>query len=106
MSDIRVVPCRAQNSAMLVSGVVSHLCPFRDERDDGRTSIRWVVQTHTIELHSLRVWLDSLAEKKTSHEQFTAAVRAAVSGLEGIAEVQVVSYWETAGFKVTAEALR
>jgi hypothetical protein len=82
-----------------------HLCPFKDEVDEGRATITWLqhLGADTLELHGLRAYLDSLDEWEVSHEEYTQHLADFVAG-KGYAGVTVTTEWTTAGgvVKVTA----
>lgn len=73
-----------------------HQCPFRDETDVGTITVTWNAGADTVELHSLRAWLDTLDEWAVSHEAYTEHVRDTLATL-GVHVVSVVSEWATAG---------
>lgn len=81
-----------------------HECPFRNETDEGTATLEWTtVRGQTVELHSLRTYLDSLDEWVVSHEDYTCHLWSTLvdAGLSG---VTVTTTWSTAGgtVKVTA----
>lgn len=80
-----------------------HQCPHRDETDRGTATLEWRVCGRTVELHSLRAYLDSLHEWVVSHEAYTAHLRDHLRDA-GLTGVEVTTTWSTAGglIKVTA----
>jgi NADPH-dependent 7-cyano-7-deazaguanine reductase QueF len=98
-----VVPERAPVRVTVTAGVI-HLCPHRDETDMGRVMISWRCDGATVELHSLRAWLDGYSTRRDSHETIASDIAGALAGLEGIADVRVTGRFHTAGLEVTVEA--
>lgn len=82
---------------------LTHLCPFRDEVDNGTATLRWLVDERTLELHSVRRWLDSFARVVASHESVTGTLHDTLSQLN-LPGVSVTTRWETAGGAVVIEA--
>jgi NADPH-dependent 7-cyano-7-deazaguanine reductase QueF len=81
---------------------VTHLCPFRDEVDNGAITILWVVGgASTFELHALRAYLDSWSDTQVSHEDLTSQVLDFLNSLDGPDVLEVESTWNTAGGEVT-----
>lgn len=95
--------CTGQPVIMRASGPLKHRCPFKDELDEGTVEIVWRTAGRTMELHSLREYLDSHEERVISHEDLTEEIRATLSSLPGITNVGVTTRWHTAGFVVAAE---
>lgn len=91
---IRTVP----SASVRVSAdfTLSHLCPFADERDDGRVVIAWSAGPTTGELHSLGEYLDGWVNREISHEYLTHAIAADLTAA-GLRNVRVTTYWRTAG---------
>lgn len=83
------------------TGPLTHRCPHVDEVDTGTVTVTWTTAGQTIELHSLRAWLDSFADVRTSHEAITAGIETALQ-LPGIVDVAVETTWTTAGMAVAA----
>jgi NADPH-dependent 7-cyano-7-deazaguanine reductase QueF len=86
-----------------VTGGVTHLCPHRDETDLGWVTISWRCAGGTVELHSLRGWLDTYSTSRGSHEAIVGDIAAALAALEGIADVRVTGRFHTAGLGITVE---
>lgn len=84
-----------------VTAAVRHLCPFKQEIDDGRVTVSWRTDHATVELHSLRAFLGDFAESAISHEDLVSELWAALNALAGIRRVLVVATWKTAGMDVT-----
>lgn len=99
-SELRVVPEAAQ-VRVTATGDLSHLCPHFDEEDHGAVEITWTCRGHSIELHSLKKYLDAFEESSVSHETLTQRIATDLASLTGITDVSVVSRWDTAGFAVT-----
>ncbi len=78
-----------------------HLCPHVDEVDYGTVTISWRTAGKTIELHSLRAWLQSFSNVVVSHEKITDLIREEVSAPDGLVDVRVATQWRTAGMDVS-----
>lgn len=78
-----------------------HSCPFKDETDVGTIDLAWDTGDATVELHSLRAYLDGWAGVCVSHEDLTAEIHADLAGLPGITRVLVSTHWTTAGMEVS-----
>ena len=96
---------RASAGHMEVHAELDHLCPFRDEVDKGGVAIRWEVQTHTFELHSLRAYLDKWADVVISHEDLTESLRVDLSAYPGLTLLSVTTAWDTAGMEIQCSTL-
>jgi NADPH-dependent 7-cyano-7-deazaguanine reductase QueF len=99
MSDA-LVQVDATGVTMTVTAPMVHRCPFKHEVDTGHVSLTWLVDGATLELHTLRVLLDSWREVAISHESLTVALVDELRHL-GVDVVQVVTRWDTAGMAVT-----
>lgn len=77
-----------------------HQCPFKHETDQGTATVEWFARVQTVELHSLRAHLDSLAELVVSHEKYTGDLFNDILDL-GLGGVAVTTEWDTAGGRVT-----
>jgi NADPH-dependent 7-cyano-7-deazaguanine reductase QueF len=99
---MNLVPC-PELLSVTVEATVTKRCPFKDETDAGTVTVVWNSEGKTLELHSLREYLDGFGDVALSHEEFTDAVGAHLSSLIG--DVQVWSEWETAGMKVRVDAV-
>lgn len=75
---------------------MTHLCPFKAETDHGSITLSWWVDYRTLELHSLREYLDAYADVKVSHETLTRDVYSELAELE-ITDLSVKTEWTTAG---------
>lgn len=80
---------------------IRHLCPHKDEIDDGRISITWITRGSTLELHALREHLDNYADTKISHEHLTETIMTELSEVPGVELESVETTWITAGVEVT-----
>jgi NADPH-dependent 7-cyano-7-deazaguanine reductase QueF len=85
-----------------------HLCPFKNEKDEGTVTVYWVTEGRTLELHSLRRHLDDFAaaysNTEISHEEYTQRVRDGLTfqgHLHGLRITMVVTNWDTAGMPVS-----
>lgn len=56
---------------MIVKGSLRHLCPFKDEDDDGVIFLTWDFDGETFELHSLAAYLNSFRMLKITHEELS-----------------------------------
>ncbi|MGI5223015.1 hypothetical protein [Nocardia sp. CA-290969] len=56
---------------MIVKGSLRHLCPFKDEDDDGVILLCWEFDGETFELHSLAAYLNSFRHEKVTHEELS-----------------------------------
>lgn len=100
---LHVVPCTPSGirACVSVTSPIRHLCPFKDEIDDGFVTITWSVSAgQTLELHSLCEYLDSFEGIEVSHEDITAWIMDAISSA-GMSGVRVSTSWVTAGMDVT-----
>lgn len=79
---------------------MQHMCPFVDEVDNGTVTIGWHADGWTLELHSLRAYLDTFSDREVSHEELTEEIRAELSTIHGIEGVTVSTTWRTAGMEV------
>lgn len=82
-----------------VSGAVRHLCPYRDEVDDGTAEITLSVTggEDAPELHSIADTLADYAAVRISHEELTRAFYRLFHA------DKVVTRWKTAGLDVVVE---
>jgi len=83
-----------------VTGALQHLCPHVEEVDHGAVEVAWTCAGGTLELHSLRKYLDSYAQQRISHEELTHLLREDLAGVSGITDVRVITTWTTAGLSV------
>lgn len=83
-----------------VTAPIRHLCPFKDEIDDGRLTLSWRTDHSTVELHSLRSFLGVFADARISHEEVTSEIWGAMNRVGGIRSVSVSTAWRTAGMEV------
>jgi len=97
---IRTIPCTSDVTVTATSPI-THLCPHVDEVDEGTVTIEWAIDGNTIELHSLRTYLDRFRSSRISHEEVTDLLRHELSTLPGVRLVSVTSAWTTAGMEVT-----
>lgn len=92
--------------SVTVTAPVRHLCPFKDEIDDGRLTLSWRTDHSTVELHSLRQFLGVFADARISHEEVVSEIWGAMNRVAGIRSVTVSTTWRTAGMEVACEVLR
>lgn len=80
-----------------VAGAVRHLCPYRDEMDEGTVELTFDVPAGDgPELHGLAAQID-YSEIRLSHEDMTRSL------LELTDAQRVVTRWHTAGLDVTCD---
>ena len=96
------VACDAAVTVEVTADVVK-LCPFRDEVDRGTLVVAWYAESHTLELHAFRAWLDCFATRRISHEDFTRLVASELTSLFSDT-VEVVATWQTAGMAIAVAA--
>lgn len=100
MSAVRTVPAAA-GVQVVAKSLAQHMCPFVHEVDEGGIFASWTTAGATIELHSLRDYLQSFAQVEISHEELTLTVLESLRSIDGITDVSVESAWTTAGMEVT-----
>lgn len=84
-----------------VTAKAVHLCPHRDEVDEGTVVVAWSPYEATIELHSLCAYIESLADVRISHEGYVSKVREDVEeALAWRGAVVVSATFTTAGMRV------
>lgn len=98
--SVKTVPIEA-TVTMSATADIQHMCPFVHEVDNGTVTIAWEAQGWTIELHSLRAYLNTFSDREISHEELTDEIRVEIGSHFGIEDVKVVSNWRTAGMGVT-----
>jgi NADPH-dependent 7-cyano-7-deazaguanine reductase QueF len=101
-SAITAVPDDARGVEVKVTGPLVHECPHRDETDHGTVTITWRVTDVTLEIHSLRKYLDSWRRAKVSHEAITAQVFGDIY-LAGVKPIVVTTTWNTGGMQVSVQ---
>lgn len=99
MSAPRTVPIDSVVQ-MSATADIQHLCPFAEEIDNGTATITWQAAGWTLELHSLREYLNTFHDREISHEDLTEEIRAELSSHLGISHVTVNTSWRTAGMGV------
>lgn len=80
---------------------LTHLCPFVDEVDRGTVKLTWRVDGQTLELHSVRAYLDGFATSRLSHEEVTNRIGHDIASIPGVELIEVTTAWDTAGMEVT-----
>ncbi len=81
-----------------ITADVQHLCPYRDEVDQGIAAITLDVPSGDApELHDMRSRLDGWAVRKISHEAMTREIAAYFRA------IRVVTTWRTAGMEVVCD---
>lgn len=81
-----------------ISAPVKKLCPVKDEKDAGWVTIAYRTGGEAIELHGLAELLATFADRRLSHEDFTAELADALNA-------DVSSRWMTAGMEVVCDAV-
>lgn len=90
----------APGLTMSSTSPIRHLCPFKDETDDGTITVSWRTLNGTIELHSLRAYFQSFAEAQISHESITDTIYRELQRIPSIRVLDVSTTWKTAGMAV------
>lgn len=98
--SITTVPIEA-DVALTVTANLQHMCPFVHEVDSGSVTITWETDGWTIELHSLRAYLNTFHDRKISHEELTEEIRAELNSHKWINITSVNTSWRTAGMEVS-----
>ena len=86
---------------------ITHLCPYKQERDFGTVEISWTVApgSSPVELHALAEKVQSFTDVHLTHEAVTWDLHQWIDGLVGDSgEVGVVTRWVTAGMDVEVRA--
>ena len=104
MNTPTVVPIEA-NVTLATTADIQHMCPFVNEVDNGTVRITWDADGWTLELHSLRAYLNTFHDREISHEELTDEIRAEIGSRHGINNVKVESTWRTAGMEVLCVTL-
>lgn len=99
---MRLVPVKASATRVRVRAPLHHICPFVAEEDDGEIELSWLVNGHTVELHSLREWLADMSEEVISHEEITTKIRTRL--MASLRGVEVRTFWRTADMTVEVTA--
>lgn len=99
MKTVTIVPVEA-NATLTATADIQHLCPFVNEVDNGTVTITWKAEGWTIELHSLRAYLNTFHDREISHEELTEEVRAELNSHHGISIETVNTTWRTAGMGI------
>lgn len=100
-----IIPIVVPNASWVtvsITGPLVHRCPYVSEVDNGTVDITWLTDSQTLELHSLRAWLDTFSTREISHEDITEEIRSTLFARPGITNVRVTTRWYTAGFDVSA----
>lgn len=98
--DIELVPAAAKVTAS-ATAQVDHLCPFKDETDEGSVTIIWDCAGDTVELHSLSLFLAAFAFEKISHEDLVGEIFARFEALAPRVVIRsVTARFTTAGIDV------
>jgi len=98
---ITTVPASPGVVCEAVAARFLHMCPVKDEVDNGALTIGWTTTDVTLELHSLAAYLRSWADAAITHEELCLQI------VEDLAWTRVtnvtVSYTgTTAGLLITA----
>lgn len=83
----------AQGEIVTVHAELRHLCPFRDEVDQGHITVSWRIDGYTFELHDLAAYFATFHDVTISHEELTGRIAAEL----GDSVVNVTTHWQTAG---------
>jgi len=94
-----LVPVEA-NVTLTTTADIQHMCPFVQEVDNGTVTITWETEGWTLELHSLRDYLNTFRDREISHEELTEEIRAELNSRHGINIKSVKTTWRTAGMEV------
>lgn len=86
----------AQGETVTVHTELCHLCPFRDEVDQGHITVSWLIDGYTFELHDLAAYFATFGDMKISHEELTGRIAAELGG----SVVNVTTHWQTAGMAI------
>jgi NADPH-dependent 7-cyano-7-deazaguanine reductase QueF len=100
MSIVKTAPIEA-TVQMSATADIQHLCPFVQEVDNGTVTVTWEAAGWTLELHSLRAYLNTFMDREIAHEELTEEIRAELSSAHGINNVTVNSSWHTAGMEIS-----
>ena len=92
----------SEGVSVTASTYFRHLCPHKDEADEGRVTVSWMVADKTIELHSLAAYFRGWASVKISNENLTTAICDDLAKA-GVYEITVKTTWQTAGMEITTE---
>lgn len=94
----------AKRIKVAAKGSITHRCPHVNEVDHGWIEITWSTDDgQTIELHSLREYLDTFADQAISHEELVNEVHVWTS--QHVPDVEVRAGFITAGLEVAVDAL-
>lgn len=96
----RVAVAAPAGQRVEVTSLLQHLCPFKDEVDNGTIVIEWETVTRTMELHALKEWLNGFSGDRISHEAITKAIHEGLSEVHGLKVLRVETKWHTAGMRV------
>ena len=100
---MKTVPC--DNYVTVTAfGPLRHMCPYKDEIDNGTVTITWRPDGETFELHALAEYLRGYEHSPVSHETITDRIQHDLSMITAVAAVRVETSWQTAGFRVRVEA--
>jgi hypothetical protein len=80
-----------------------HRCPFKDEADEGELTLTFEAGAETLELHSLKAWIDGLDEWMVSHEAYTFYIKDQLTKI-GVRVTHVTTRWTTADMTVSVSA--
>lgn len=79
-----------------VRSAITHLCPFRPERDLGQIEASWV---GVIELAFVASEFTAYDKREITHEELTARIGTRLTEMGGT-DVRVVTWWRTDGLDV------
>lgn len=104
MSAVKTVPIEA-TVALATTADIQHMCPFVQEVDNGKVTITWEAEGWTIELHSLRAYLNTFQDREISHEELTEEIGVELNSHHGITIKYITTAWRTAGMEVMCSFL-
>jgi NADPH-dependent 7-cyano-7-deazaguanine reductase QueF len=86
---------------------MAHLCPIKDELDEGYVTVSWTCSGRTLELHSLAQWLGSFTGVRITHEDLVGHIATTLTDAAdgGVVSIEVSFAGRTAGMHVTAHAV-
>jgi len=102
---MKLIDCEVQVS-MEASMRMLHLCPVKDETDDGTVKVCWMTNGSTIELHSLAEYLSEFATVAITHEDLVDQIAEDIAKVAkgSIQEISVSFTGFTAGMSIQAES--
>lgn len=101
---LSVVPSGLETATetVTVTSEIRHLCPFKNEVDQGVVTVTFAADSRTFELHELAAYFRLFAGEKISHEALTDCIFDELTD-EGPRVLRVTTEWVTAGMRVVVE---